>query len=101
MEDGDHSKCPIELLACPDHFEQMLATAGSTTDEESMRFPDFPDQDAIAAVKLLLAVKSLFDEGDPVGSALADSALEDAARMMNKTGLLDALIARMSRDIYF
>jgi hypothetical protein len=21
MEDGDHSECPVELLACPEHLE--------------------------------------------------------------------------------
>lgn len=24
MEQGDHSECPVELLACPQHFEEQL-----------------------------------------------------------------------------
>jgi hypothetical protein len=24
MEDGDHSECPVELLACPEHRQQQL-----------------------------------------------------------------------------
>jgi hypothetical protein len=24
MEDGDHSKCPVELLACPEHRNEQL-----------------------------------------------------------------------------
>jgi hypothetical protein len=24
MDEGDHSKCPIELLACPEHREQQF-----------------------------------------------------------------------------
>jgi hypothetical protein len=28
MDDGDHSECPIELLACPEHREEQLAAVG-------------------------------------------------------------------------
>ena len=28
MEDGDHSKCVVELLACPDHMEEQLRRMG-------------------------------------------------------------------------
>ena len=24
MEDGDHSKCPVELLACPEHRDEQF-----------------------------------------------------------------------------
>jgi hypothetical protein len=28
MEDGDHSECPIELLACPEHREEQVRQMG-------------------------------------------------------------------------
>ncbi len=28
MEDGDHSKCMVELLACPDHMDEQLRRMG-------------------------------------------------------------------------
>jgi len=30
MEDGDHSQCSIELLACPEHIEAQLQAMGTT-----------------------------------------------------------------------
>ena len=36
MDDGDHSECPVELLACPEHREQQLRQMSEfSTSEES------------------------------------------------------------------
>jgi hypothetical protein len=37
MEDGDHSECPVELLACPEHREQQL---GQMSEFSRMRLLD-------------------------------------------------------------
>ena len=44
MEDGDYSKCPVELLACPEHREAQLQEMGilgtsDRPDEESASEP--------------------------------------------------------------
>ena len=55
MENGDHSQCPVELLACPEHlekqqnkmenarldFEQQLKEAG--LEEKFKRVETLPD----------------------------------------------------------
>jgi len=28
MEEGDHTECPVELLACPEHMEEQLRRMG-------------------------------------------------------------------------
>jgi hypothetical protein len=28
MEEGDHSRCPVELLACPEHLDEQLDQMG-------------------------------------------------------------------------
>jgi hypothetical protein len=57
MEDGDHSQCPVELLACPEHmdeqqgnmesasrnFERELSEAG--LEEKWKRVETLPDGD--------------------------------------------------------
>jgi hypothetical protein len=100
MEEGDHSLCPVELLACPDHFEQALRGAMAQDDQDDPKIPDYPEDDAIAAVQLLTAIKFLFDEGDPVGSALADAALDKATGLLMDSGLLDLFITRAAMRIH-
>jgi hypothetical protein len=31
MEDGDHSKCPVELLACSEHREEQIRQMGQSS----------------------------------------------------------------------
>jgi hypothetical protein len=33
MEDGDHSKCAVELLACPEHRDEQLRKMQEAIDE--------------------------------------------------------------------
>ena len=29
LADGDHSECPVELLACPEHYDEQLRDMGT------------------------------------------------------------------------
>lgn len=62
-----------------------------------MRDPGFPPEDAKEAVEILTALKGLYEADVLVGSELADDALDDAAHMLWKSGLLDDLITRASK----
>jgi hypothetical protein len=35
MEDGDHSDCPIELLACPEHMDKQLRAMQENRDDNA------------------------------------------------------------------
>jgi hypothetical protein len=60
-----------------------------------MREPGFPPEDAKEAIEILTTLRWLFEQdGDPVGSALADDALDTAADELHRSGLLDILISR-------
>jgi hypothetical protein len=60
-----------------------------------MRIPDWPTDEADEAVATLAALRWLYgQDGDPVGSALADDALDRAADELHRSGLLDDLITR-------
>jgi hypothetical protein len=63
MEDGDHSRCRVELLACPEHVEgqrRQMNEAKQAFEQRKMEFgldekfaqmqamPDSPDKDAAA-----------------------------------------------------
>jgi hypothetical protein len=51
MEDGDHSMCPVELLACPEHREAQLQEMGTFSSkdlphgEEALNSTKFVDRD--------------------------------------------------------
>jgi hypothetical protein len=62
-----------------------------------MRIPTYPRDEAIEAVDMLASLRWRHEEGDPVGSELADDALDEAAYLPLKYGLLDLLINRASR----
>lgn len=36
MEDGDHSKCSVELLACPEHRDEQLRAMGYESGTDNM-----------------------------------------------------------------
>jgi hypothetical protein len=59
-----------------------------------MRDPGFPPDDAKEAVELLATLKWLHEADVPVGSELADTALDNAAYELHRSGLLDILITR-------
>jgi hypothetical protein len=61
-----------------------------------MRIPDYPKDEAIEAIDALASLAWLYREGDPVGSALADDALDEAAARL-LYGLLDLFITGASR----
>ena len=42
MDDGDHSNCPIELIACPEHRRDQKIAMGYDPDQP---FPEFPQSD--------------------------------------------------------
>ena len=45
MEDGDHSQCSIELLACPEHLEARLQAMDTTrTDRQTVEPTDWLEQ---------------------------------------------------------
>jgi hypothetical protein len=62
-----------------------------------MRLPNFPKDEAIEAIDSLASLAWLYREGDPVGSELADDALDEATALLLKYGLLDLFITRASR----
>jgi hypothetical protein len=62
-----------------------------------MRMPDYPTDEAIEAVDLLASLQWLYKDGDPVGSALADDALDHAADLLLQYGLLDVLVTRAAK----
>ncbi len=62
-----------------------------------MHLPDYPEAEAKEAVEMLLSLRWLHEEGDPVGSELADDALDVAAEELHRSGLLDDLITRASK----
>jgi hypothetical protein len=62
-----------------------------------MREPGFPPEDAKEAVDILTMLRWLQEYGDPVGSELADKALDDAALLLWKSGLMDILISRAAK----
>lgn len=43
MEDGDHSECTVELLACPEHCDEQLRTMGHEPGTSNM--PQMPSED--------------------------------------------------------
>jgi hypothetical protein len=60
-----------------------------------MRIPDYPQDEAIEAIETLASLRWLFEQdGDPVGSALADDALDHVATELHRSGLLDILVTR-------
>jgi hypothetical protein len=60
-----------------------------------MHIPNYPKDEAAEAVETLASLRWLYEQdGDPVGSELADEALDDAALALWKSGLLDILITR-------
>jgi len=42
MEDGDHSRCSIELLACPEHLEAQLAAMGKSPSNHPLESENTP-----------------------------------------------------------
>jgi hypothetical protein len=63
-----------------------------------MYIPNYPTDEANEGVETLCSLRWLFEqEGDPVGSALADDALDHAATELHRSGLLDALITRAAK----
>jgi hypothetical protein len=70
MEDGDHSTCSVELLACPEHREEQRRQMGEsgTSDvprtEYSAEGTMFIDEDDAPIVGFLSVVRYrlLFDE---------------------------------------
>jgi hypothetical protein len=59
-----------------------------------MREPGDPQEDAKEAVEILSRLRWLSEAEVPVGSELADDALDDVAHALWKSGLLDILITR-------
>jgi hypothetical protein len=59
-----------------------------------MREPGDPQEDAKEAVEILSMLRWLYEAEVPVGSELADDALDDVAHALWKSGLLDILITR-------
>jgi hypothetical protein len=43
LEDGDHSECPIELLACPEHRDEQLREIGIFDSADLLPSEDEPD----------------------------------------------------------
>jgi hypothetical protein len=41
MEDGDHSQCTVELLACPDHMGEQLRQMAEARQEHERRAAEF------------------------------------------------------------
>jgi hypothetical protein len=41
MEQGDHGKCRIELLACPDHMGEQLRQMAEAKQERERRAAEF------------------------------------------------------------
>jgi hypothetical protein len=37
MEEGDHSKCPIELLSCPEHRDERLRKMGAANTNNQLK----------------------------------------------------------------
>jgi hypothetical protein len=74
MEQGDHSDCPIELVACPEHREQQQRTMQSERTLADFDFaakckraedmPDGQDRDAL----LREIVESIFPGNDKGGN---------------------------------
>jgi hypothetical protein len=63
-----------------------------------MRIPDYPADEAEEAVETLASLHWLYEQdSDPVGSALADVALDNAAGELHRSGLLDVLITRAAQ----
>jgi hypothetical protein len=63
-----------------------------------MRVPDYPKDEAVEAIETLASLRWLFEQnGDPVGSALADDALDHVATALHRSGLLDVLITRAAK----
>jgi hypothetical protein len=62
-----------------------------------MRMPDYPTDEATEAVDLLASLQWLYIDGDPVGSELADDALDHAADLLLKYDLLDVLVTRAAK----
>ena len=63
-----------------------------------VRIPDYPADEAEEAVETLASLHWLYEQdSDPVGSALADVALDNAAGELHRSGLLDVLITRAAQ----
>jgi hypothetical protein len=56
-----------------------------------------PPDEATEAVDLLASLRWLYEDGDPVGSALADDALDHAVDLLLKYDLLDTLVTRAAK----
>jgi len=79
MEDGDHSLCPVELLACPEHREEQLremdrhARTNSSEDEDDSPNPMFQDKDGNHIVGFCLWCNRDFYISDEVEEHNADN----------------------------
>jgi hypothetical protein len=63
-----------------------------------MHIPNYPRDEAAEAIETLSSLRWLYEQdGDPVGSELADVALDDAALALWRSGLLDELVTRASK----
>jgi hypothetical protein len=65
-----------------------------------MRLPNYPKDEATEAIELLASLQWLYKDGDPVGSALADDALDHAAYELYRSGLLDVLVTRAAKHYW-
>ena len=81
MEDGDHSDCPIELLACPEHRDEQLQNMGifSSSDlpsiEDDAKSNMFNDQSGQPIVGFCLWCDKDFYSMDEVESHNANDSV--------------------------
>jgi len=79
MEDGDHSLCPVELLACPENREEQPQEMGNhesidpSDDEDDSRSRMFEGQDGNSIVGFCLWCNRDFYVNDEVWEHNADS----------------------------
>jgi hypothetical protein len=60
-----------------------------------MRVPNYPKHEAAEAIETLASLRWLYEQdGDPIGSALVDDALDHVATELHRSGLLDVLVTR-------
>lgn len=81
MEEGDHSECPIELLACPEHRDEQMRAMGYEPGYRMEQRPDdecsiFTDKDGNHIVGFCLWCNKDFYTADEIKAHNADDMAE-------------------------